>query len=194
MPLKVLLCLPLTLCWLSAAPVTYSITANSYYASSYNEVQADAYVKQAFPFELANATTLTFSAAYSQSPHTCNNPECDQDLNTFAYTQFGLYFDSTPDKGICNKSTGASFPCSATLPAGNYDLVLEINDVLSTPANTAFVVYPFSDTLTVTVDGLSTPEPCSIGIVLLGMTVGLARSSLHKSADRRAVEEERRGV
>ncbi len=182
MLLRSLLSLPLIICALSATPITYSITANSYYPSSYNEVQADAYVKQMFPFELPDSTTLTFSATYSQTPHTCNNSDCNQDLNTFAYTQFGLYFDSTPDKGICDKATGAPFPCSATLPAGEYDLVLEINDVLSTPANTAFVVYPFSDTLTVTVDGLSTPEPASIWTALLGLAIVLVFRNCHKPA------------
>jgi hypothetical protein len=154
-----------------AAPITYSLTANSYYPSQFNAVQANACASEAFPFVLDRTTTLTFDATYSQTPHICNDPICTQDLHTFAYTQFGLYFDSAPDLGTCNKGTGALFPCTATIPAGSYSLVLAINDTTSTRAITGKMVYPFSDTVTVSVDGLATPEPSTAGLWLIGMGV-----------------------
>lgn len=154
---------------IQASATTYSITAESYYPVPDNPTQADAYLRKAFPFELSATTTLTFSATYDQTPHTCTDG-CTQDLNTFAFTSPGLYFDSTPDQGICSKSTLAPFPCSATLPAGDYELVLEINDSTFTEDFTGFRVDPFTDSLSVTVDdGMSMPEPSPGAIALLGL-------------------------
>jgi hypothetical protein len=154
----------------SATPITFSVTADSVYSNPSNPIQAYAYVNQAFPFSLSVPTTLTFSATYTQTLHSCIGATCSQDLNTFAYTQSGLYFNSAPHLNICNKFTGALFPCSATLPAGNYDLVLIINDTTSTQAFIGNVVYPFSDTMTVTVDGLpsAVPEPSTMAVGVLG--------------------------
>jgi hypothetical protein len=164
-----------------ASTITWSVTATSYYPIPDDPVQADAYVNEAFPIELDAPATLTFSATYAQSPHTCIGDGCVQDLNTFSYTEPGLYFDSDPDEGICNKITGASFPCSATLHAGTYDLVLEINDVLDTSDFIGNAALPFTDTLTVTVDGIdaiAAPEPSSrlallLGLVLLGIVASV---------------------
>jgi hypothetical protein len=154
---------------LQASSFTRSITAESYYPAPKNRTQADAYVKQAFPFELSAPTTLTFYATYEQTPHTCIGETCGQDLNTFAFTQHGLYFDSDPARGVCNKGTHAPFPCSATLPAGNYDLVLEINDTTDTEDWTGNQVNPFTDTLSVTIDFAPEPSPVAIGLVGLGL-------------------------
>ncbi len=159
-----------------AASITYSVTATSFYQIPSNPVQAEAYVTQAFPFSISEPTTLTFSATYTQTPHTCVGPRvdyCQQDLSTFAYTQIGLYFDAAPDLGICNKVTRVPFPCSATLPAGNYDLVMIINDTLFTSAIIGNVALPYSDTMTVTIDGLpaAVPEPSTIWLLLTGSTL-----------------------
>jgi hypothetical protein len=155
------------------------VTANSFYPS--NPTEADAYVNQAFSFQLNTATTLTFSATYSQTPHTAlttsevictSDPDADcvQDLHTSAATS-PVYFDSTPDQGICNKTTLTPFPCSATLPAGTYELILLINDATFVAAAAGYVVHPYSDTLTVTIDGIEAPEPSPIATSMLGLSI-----------------------
>lgn len=161
---------------IEGSPLTYSVTANSYYPST--QTEADAYAHGVFQFQLDTAATLIFSAWYAQTPHTAltraevmctadRRAECFQDLHTSASTS-SVYFNSIPDRGICDSSTLTPFPCSATLPAGKYQLVLVINDSTSVNAAMGYVVHPFSDTLTVNIEGVDTPEPASMALILLG--------------------------
>jgi len=46
---------------IQASPITYSVTANSYYPARNDPTSADAYVLQAFHLQLSTLTTLTFS-------------------------------------------------------------------------------------------------------------------------------------
>lgn len=149
----------------SPASKTFSISGDSVYALGQNQGQAELRILQAFPLTVVSRSTLTFSTAYNQTPLSCRSAfgTCVQDLHTQAFTS-NTAFASLPDLNICNVSTREPFPCSAAFAPGTYQLTLFINDVRFTDALFTSVVFPFTDSLAVTVtsDGLSdVPEPAT---------------------------------